>query len=114
VKQIANTSIATFLSIEGFDEDLATALIERAKNHLEQTQKETAKSIAELGVEDSLISFLDFLDLQDILELAKQGIKSLEDLVLLQPEDLKAILPNNLIIRADAEKLIQDAKSLEA
>lgn len=114
VKQIANTQVATFLNIEGFDEELATALIERAQSYLEQTQKEVVKNIAELGVEDSLISFLDFLDLQDILELAKQGIKSLEDLVLLEPEDLKAILPNNLIIRADAEKLIQDAKSLEA
>jgi len=111
VKQIADTTLEDLLKIEGFDEDLATELSQRAKDTLLKQEKDLTESINALGVEKSLIEFLNFVGLKTILLLAQAGVKNLEDLALFSPEDLRKILPRNSLSTQDIVMIINEAKA---
>jgi N utilization substance protein A len=111
VKQIADTKMEDLLKIEGFDDDLASELSQRAKDVLIAQEKTLMEKINSLGVDKTLIDFLNFIDLKAILLLAEAGVKNLEDLALFTPEDLKKILPRNALSHQDIVTIIEEAKA---
>jgi N utilization substance protein A len=114
VEQIANTKLEDLMKIEGFDEDLATELNERASECIQNKQAAITKAINDLGVEESLIEFLNFIELKTILYMAERGIKSLEDLALVTYEDLKKMLPRNSVSDQNIVAIIEEAKARTA
>lgn len=111
VRQIAETDVEELLKIEGFDEDLANELNQRAKGILASQKEAFNEKINALGVDKTLIEFLDFVGLKTILALAEAGVKSLEDLALCSTEDLKKILPRNSLSNQDIVTIISEAKA---
>ena len=65
-------------SIDGFDEDLAQELQNRAKAFVEQRNKEFVEKTKSLGVDDSLKTIAG-LDQDMILSLAEHDVKNLDD-----------------------------------
>jgi N utilization substance protein A len=111
VEQIANTELSFLMTIEGFDEDLAVELLERATTSLNKKKEVLMKSINDLGVEESVIEFLNFIDLKTILLLAERGIKSLEDIACTTPDDFKKMLPRNSMSDVDIVAIVEEAKA---
>jgi N utilization substance protein A len=111
VKQIADTKMEDLLKIEGFDDDLASELSQRAKDVLIAQEKTLMEKINYLGVDETLIDFLNFIELKAILLLAEAGVKNLEDLALFTHEDLKKILPRNALSHQDIVTIIEEAKA---
>ena len=79
------------VAIEGFDEEIASELIERAKNFVTTEAENIEKSLKKLKVDDDLYSFNE-LSKQSILILAENNIKTLDGLAELDSEELFNIL----------------------
>lgn len=110
VEQIANTPSEKLMEIEGFDEEIAAELLLRAEASSKKKKDQVMESIEALGVEEDLKKLLDFADLKTILRLAQHGIKSLEDLAVTTPEDLKKLLMHKFLSNQDIMTLIREAK----
>ncbi len=109
VEEIALTSIKDLCSIEGFDENLALALKERAEKHVEKINKEFMDKVNSLGISEDLIELLK-LPKDKILILAEAGIKTREDLADLKVKEFCEILPDSGLNHDQVRDLIANAK----
>lgn len=110
VEEVAMVSRDELASIDGFDEDLAQALKDRAAKYLEKNTKEFNLQIKALGVDKELLEILDFSQDQ-IIKLAEAGIKTKEDLADLKVKEFNEILPDNGLNHEKIKELIALAKN---
>ena len=96
-------------SIGGFDEKLAEELKSRAITFLEEKEEELEKEIKQLGVEDSIKS-LEILDLETLVILGKNNIKTKDDLADLSSDELLEIAGDKILDLEEANKIIMKAR----
>ncbi len=109
VEEVAFVPTEDISSIEGFDEDLAAELQNRAKAFVEKQNAEFAVKSKELGVDESLINF-EGLTQAMIVKLAEKGIKTLDDFADLANDELLDILGEDTMTAHDADALIMKAR----
>ena len=78
VEEVIETDKSELLSIEGFDEEIASELIERAKKYQADKDEEDQLKIKNLKVSEDLIQF-ELLSKAMIVKLAENNIKTLDD-----------------------------------
>ena len=100
IPDIADAALDELTNIEGFDEDLASELSNRAKNFVKLENERVEKSIKNLKVKKDLYDFAD-LTKQSILTLAENGILTLDDLAELDSEELFNILGKDIFANED-------------
>jgi len=91
VDDIALTPVSDLALIQGFDEDIATELQNRATEFVEAETSRITSALVELKVKDDLKE-VDYLSLGMILTLAENGILCLDDLAELDSEELVGLL----------------------
>ncbi|WP_349261756.1 transcription termination factor NusA [Geminicoccus sp.] len=96
-------------AIEGFDEEIAQALIERAHSWLQEQQEALAAEAGELGIADDLLQF-EQLELAHTVEIGRKGIKTLEDLADLSGDELVELLPDAGLTGETAGEIIMAAR----
>ena len=109
VDEIAMVDLSELSSIDGFDEDLATELQNRAKAFVQKRNEEFAEKSKSLGVDDSLKT-ISGLDQDMILSLAEHGVKTLDDLADLAADELIEILGDGVITEVEANRVIMAAR----
>ncbi len=109
VGEVAFVPLTDITSIEGFDEEIAAELQNRAKAYVEKQNAEFAVRSKELGVDESLIGH-EGLDQGMIVRLAEKGVKTLEDFADLANDELLEILGENAMTAHDADALIMKAR----
>ncbi|MFT5485830.1 MAG: N utilization substance protein A [Paracoccaceae bacterium] len=87
VEEVAFVPIEDLLSIEGFDEEIAEELRNRANNFLSEEEERLAGLRRELGVDDALAA-LDGLSPAMVVTLGEAGVKTLDDLGDLATDEL--------------------------
>ncbi|MFN3312834.1 MAG: transcription termination factor NusA [Hyphomonas sp.] len=87
VEEIAFVAADDFITIEGFDKDVAEELQERAREFLDRLAAENDARRQELGVEDAVME-LDNMTPGFAVKLGLQGVKTLEDVAGLVPDDI--------------------------
>jgi len=87
VEEIAYVEIEQLASIEGFDEEVAAELQQRAREYLEKLTRELDEKRKELGVVDE-IAFMENVTPQMAVKFGENGVKTIEDLAGLVPDDL--------------------------
>lgn len=109
VEQIANSDINALMNIEGFEEELAVEIRNRAINYVNLKNEKIVKELEELGVEQELI---DILEIQPelVLKFAEYGIKTIEDLGEMSVNEFKNLAPNSNITDDNIKLLIKTAK----
>jgi N utilization substance protein A len=110
LKKIAETPIDEMTQIEGFDEDVAQELINRAQNWLAERAAELAKKQKELGLNDDLVTF-EGLSADVIIKLGEAGVKCRDDLADLATDELIEIIGEGAMKPSDAEALIMRARA---
>ena len=123
VEEVAYVDAEGVSSIEGFDEDTAAEIQERAREYLDRREAEfDAKRVA-LGVSDDLRE-IDGLTTPMLVALGEDGVKSLEDFAGCAVDDLvgwterkngetqrfEGALSGFEVSRADAEQMILTAR----
>lgn len=110
VEQIASIDISVLTSIEGFDENLAKELKNRALAFVNIRNEEIVHNLEELGVEQELLDVLD-VEPESLLKLAEYGVKTIEDLGELSIQEFKALVPNTNMSDNNIEALIMSART---
>ncbi len=125
VEEIAYVDGDELASIEGFDEETATELQNRAREHLERIDAELDAERVALGVADDLKE-VPGITTGMLVALGKDGIKSLEDFAGAVPDELigfterkegeskrtAGALDGFELSKADAEAMIMQARVL--
>ncbi|KJV62361.1 transcription termination factor NusA, C-terminal duplication [Rickettsia amblyommatis str. Ac/Pa] len=109
VEQIASSEISTLTRVEGFEEELAVEIKNRAINYVDLKNEKIIKKLEDLGVEQELIDILE-LSLELILKFAEYGIKTIEDLGEMSVNEFKNLAPNSNITDENIKLLIQTAR----
>lgn len=94
VEDIAYIAPEDFMQVQGFDEDVAAEIQERAREYLEKLAEEQNAKRIELGVEDAVMD-LDGMTAGFALKLGENDIKSVDDIAGLVPDDLTGWRENN-------------------
>jgi transcription termination/antitermination protein NusA len=89
LEEVAYVEAEELSGIEGFDEELAAELQNRAAEALERREATAREERRELGVEDSLAE-MPYLTEQMLVTLGKAGIRTLDDLADLATDELVA------------------------
>jgi N utilization substance protein A len=124
VEELAMVDIKDLAGIEGFDEETATELQNRAKEYLEQQEAELEAKRKELGVEDA-VKAVPGVTAKMLVKLGENDVKTVEDLAGCATDDLvgwterkeggeqtkfAGILDGIDISRDDAEAMIMQAR----
>lgn len=87
VEEIAYVAPDDFITIEGFDTDVAEELQERAREYLERVAAENDTKRRELGVTDEVMA-LEGMTPSFAVKLGQEGVKTVEDVAGLVPDDI--------------------------
>lgn len=87
VEEIAFVAPEDFITIEGFDKDVAEELQQRARDFLDQLAAENDAKRRELGVEDAVME-LEGMNASFAVRLGEQGVKTVDDVAGLVPDDI--------------------------
>ena len=110
IEDIADASLDELVSIEGFDEDIASELSQRAKNYIRLELERVESSLKKLKIKDDLYNF-DKISKQNILILAENKIKTLDELAELDSEELFNILGKDVFVNEEeAGSIIMSAR----
>ncbi|MDP2213315.1 transcription termination factor NusA [Phenylobacterium sp.] len=93
VEDVAYVETAEVASIEGFDEDTAEEIQARARDFLDREAAELDAKRKALGVEDGLLE-IGGVTLPIAVALGEGGVKTVEDLADLTPDDLRGWYEN--------------------
>lgn len=110
VEEVAYVPIDELSSIEGFDEDIANALRQRAREYLEQQEQQLEKQWHDLGVSDELAK-KSGLPAEVLITLGEKGVKTVDDLGDLSREELFELVPNIGLTNEQVDALIMSARS---
>ncbi len=110
IEEVAYIDTQELTSIEGFDNDLAIELQNRAKIYLEVQERHLTKRLKELKVAKDLSS-LKGIDLDILVILAEKGIKKLDDLGDLATDELLELLPQGRLTEEKAQEIIMAARA---
>ncbi|MCH9665409.1 MAG: transcription termination factor NusA [Gammaproteobacteria bacterium] len=110
VKQLGYAPIEKFLRIEGFDEDLATEIRNRAREHLLSSALNTGDAI---GGSDAIVALMSLKGMTEELatKLSSQEISSVSDLAEYSVDELEEVIPD--IGNDIAAEIILDARKVQ-
>ena len=100
VSDIADASIEELVAIEGFDDEIAAELSQRAKNFVTIENERIESSLRKHKINDDLYNFEDLSKLS-LLRLVENNIKTLDDLAELDSEELFNILGASVFLNED-------------
>ena len=109
IEDVVETSDSEIARIEGFDDDVAVELKNRARSFLETKRAEFDKRCKELGVSKDLAATAG-LTPDMILALAEQGVKTVDDLGDLAADELRDIIGNDKLTENQANSVIMKAR----
>jgi len=114
IEDVAFIPIEDLSGIEGFDEEVADELRQRAQAYLEQQNEKLTERRRELGVSDELAA-VEGLNPAMLVTLGEAGVKTLDDLADLATDELidkkDGILKAHELGRAEAEAMIMAARA---
>ncbi len=109
VDEIAMVALSELAEIEGFDEDVAKELQNRAQEFIAKRNREFEEKSKSLGIDENLQNVAG-LDQDMLIVLASNGVKTVDDLADLATDELIEILGENTISVQEANKIIMGAR----
>lgn len=110
IEEVAFVPLEDLAMIDGFDENIAEELSERAKGHLERRDEELATKCKELGVSDDLLA-AEGISIEMAAKLGAQDVKTLDDLADLAGDELREMLPLVKMSQDKANEIIMAARA---
>ncbi|MFC3230024.1 transcription termination factor NusA [Marinibaculum pumilum] len=110
VEDVAYASIDELASVEGFDDELAEALHERAEEYLERMDAELTSKRQELGVTDEVAEVANMSPAM-LVRLGENGVKTLDDLADLAGDELAELLSDWEVSIDDCNAIIMAARA---
>lgn len=109
VDEIAMVDLKELAEIEGFDEEIAAELQNRAKEFVAKRNEEFAEKSKTLAIDESLKD-VKGLEQDMIITLAEKGIKTVDNLADLAADELIEMLGENTLTEVEANEIIMSAR----
>lgn len=109
IDELAYTAPEEIAEIDGFDENVAQELVQRAEEFLVKQQDSLEQKRQELGVVDEIVE-LDCFTPQMLILLGEKGVKTLDDLADLASDELIDILGTDSLDEETANAIIMRAR----
>ncbi len=109
VEDIAYVALDELIGIEGFDEELATELQNRAKAYLVAEAEALTQKMAELQLDESLKN-TEGLTMEMLVKLGEAGVKTQDDLADLAGDELLEIIDSKEMSEDEANAIIMKAR----
>jgi N utilization substance protein A len=110
VEEVAFVDEPELASIEGFDEDIATELKDRAQGFLEERDRAADDRRRELGVDDDM-TYVHGLSSVMLVSLGEAGVKTLDDLADLASDELREIVGEDNLDEETASTIIMASRA---
>jgi N utilization substance protein A len=110
LEEVADVEQEELVSIEGFDEDLATELKSRAETFLKAQEKILLESCKKLGISKEIMAFEE-LSLEMKEKLGQNKVVSLDDLGDLASDELIEVIGEKSLEEAEANDIIMKARA---
>jgi len=110
VEEVAFVPLEDLSDIEGFDENVAEELQQRARVFLEEQDVRNAARCKELGVSEEL-SAIEGINSTSLVKLGENGVKTLDDLADLAGDELIEILGKDAMTLDQANAVIMAARA---
>ncbi|MEE8515334.1 MAG: transcription termination factor NusA [Alphaproteobacteria bacterium] len=110
IEEVAFVPAENLVEIEGFDEEVAQELQERARTYLAEREEKFMARRAELGIADDLLD-IPGLPLELVVELGEKGIKTRDNLADLASDELVETLPEKAMTESEAAAVIMAARA---
>lgn len=110
VEEIAYCEISELSGIEGFDDDVAAELQNRARVFIEERDVRLETERCELGVEDAVVA-LPHMTPAFLVALGRKGVKTLDDVGDLASDELIEILGKDDLTEEQANETIMAARA---
>ena len=105
VEEIRDEEISELVKIEGFEEEIAQELQNRAAVFIEKRDAELTKKYKELGTQDDLVDMGLFTP-EMLVKLAEDDVKSRKDLAYLSGDELVEILGRKTVSLDQANEIV--------
>jgi len=105
IEDVAYIDLSELAGIEGFNEDIATELQNRARGFIEEREKKLKERAKELKIAKELLEHAE-LDLESVVKLGEADVKTLDDLGDLAGDELVEIVGEKVINVAKANDII--------
>lgn len=109
IEEITETPVEELATIEGFDEDVAGELQNRAIEFLENKSQEFEKKSQELGLSEDLVN-IEGLNIDMLIKLGENDVKTVDDLGDLAGDELQEILGEGVLTNSQANEIIMEAR----
>lgn len=109
IEEVAYVPMSDLASIEGFDEDVAEELRNRARDWLEAEAAKLSEKLETLGVSEDLSSF-EGISGDVLVKLAEGGVKTLDDLADLSADEFLEMVPESGMNERTVNELIMRAR----
>jgi N utilization substance protein A len=110
VEEVAFVPTGDLVEIEGFDENVAAELQERARAFLAEKDAQYTQRRQEIGVSDD-VAGIDGLTPACLVALGESGVKTLDDLGDLASDELLEVVPEGLLSVEKANEIIMAARA---
>jgi N utilization substance protein A len=110
IEEVAFVPLEDLSTIEGFSEEVANELSERARTYLSKVDEEYADKAKELGIAEDLMKF-EGLKPNLISLVGEKGVKTLDDLADLAGDELIEMLPPGSLTADEANDVIMAARA---
>jgi len=110
IEDVAFVPIEELSSIEGFDDDVAGELRERAQGYLECREEELNAKCRALGVEEDLLN-IEGVTAEMAITLGEQSVKTRDDLADLAGDELAEMVPLAKLSMDQANTIIMAARA---
>lgn len=114
IEQVALGDLSFLLEVDGVNEEYVESLKSSAESCIDANNEKYLIELEYLGFEQELLDiFCSSTSLQpnELVELAKKGIKSKEDLEDISFEEIASMIPNVKLDRNEIDELIRESKS---
>ncbi len=114
IEEVAFIPVGDLATIEGFDDNVAEELHNRAQNWLKTQQHNREVKLKEMGIEASLLDFVNnhpLLKPEWLEYFGSNKVLTLDDLADLSTAELQDVLPNGALSAEEAGSLIMAARA---
>lgn len=109
IEEVAYVPVEEISEIEGFDEEVAAAIRERAREYLKEQQEKVKNTWKLSGVSEELLE-LPNVDQQMMVKFGESGIKTMDDVADLSRDEFRDLLPNTTLDDEQINEIIMTAR----
>ncbi|GAT76308.1 transcription elongation factor NusA [Ehrlichia ruminantium] len=109
IEDIDQASVSDISAIDGFNEEIAIELKNRASDYLTRKDAEIKQILESLPI-DKDVAVLPFLKPSDIIALSESGINNLEDIAGLCTDEFYEIVPNVALTKDQIDSIILESR----